>query len=135
MEKINIDLTRLTAEDAKAQNITACNFTEELTQAEKLARDILAPLAVDALFIDEGNYKQASAANFGKMGELFADGSAVCGGAVWYCGGSAADAERLTLADGFRPRAFGRCIGGACFALILEDANETERAYLVRFEW
>lgn len=133
--KLNIDLIKLDEEESVAQNIRASALNDEkMTEAERLARDILAPLAVDALFTNEGNYKQASASSFGKMGALFANGSAVCGGAVWFCG-SAEDAQALTLADGFRPRAFGRCHPGACFVLILENSEEEERAYLVRPNW
>lgn len=135
MLKIKIDLIKLSQEEAKAQNLRASALNDEqMTEAEHLARDVLAPLSIDALFTSEGNYKQASAASFGKLGELFADCCAACGGALWFCG-SREDADRLTLADGFRPRAFGRVSPGGCFVLILQNNEEQERAYLVRPNW
>ena len=68
------------------------------------------------------------------MGAIFANGSAVCGGAVWFCG-SADDAEDLTLVDGYRVYGFGQVSRGGCFVLILENSEEEERAYLVRPNW
>lgn len=136
MKNIKIDLIRLNEEEAEAQGVKASHFVngEEMTEVDRLARDILAPLAVDALFTDEGNYKQQSAASFGKLGRLFADVSAACGGAVWFCG-SQEEAESLTLADGFRPLGFGQVSRGGCFVLILKNNQEKERAYLVRPSW
>ena len=135
MLKITVDLFKLSEEDAKAQGISAAALNDEnMNESERLARDVLAPLAVDQLFIDEGDYHQASAGSFGKLGQLFADCGAACSGALWFCGGQD-DADRLTLADGFRPRAFGRCHPGGCFVLILENNEEKERAYLVRPSW
>ena len=139
MLKINIDLIRLSEELAKEQGATASNFRDfgETTESENLARDILAPLAVDALFSTEGDYHQASAASFGKLGAKWWNACAVCGSALWWCGDSE-EAKSLTLADGFRPRAFGLVKGGACFVLILESTTgeeEKERAYLVRYDY
>ena len=135
MLNIYIDLVRLTEEEAQEQGIRASALNDNnMTEAERLARDILAPLAVDQLFTEEGDYHQASAASFGKLGRIFAECSACCGGALWLCG-SQEDAEALTLADGYTVRAFGRVAAGGCFILILEDAEERERAYLVRPNW
>ena len=135
MLNIKINLYKLAEEEAKAQGISAAALNDDgMTEAEHLARDILAPLAVNQLFMEEGDYHQASAASFGKLGDIFANASAVCGGACWFCG-DREENDRLTLADGFRPRAFGRVARGGCFILILENNEEKERAYLVRPEW
>lgn len=132
MLNIKIDLIRLDQEESAAQNIRASALNDDqMTEAERLARDVLAPLAVAELYKQE-----TSADNYAarKLGELFAYCGWACSGALWFCG-SAEDAQALTLADGFRPRAFGRCHPGACFVLILENDNEEERAYLVRPNW
>ena len=107
--KIKVDLIKLTQEESNEQKIRASAFNDEkMTEAEKLARDILAPLAVAELLRREGT--------------------------LWFCGDSD-ERDALTLADGFRPRAFGRCCPGACFVLILQNNEEEERAYLVRPNW
>lgn len=135
MLKINIDLIKLTSEEAKEQGIRASALNDDkMNESERLARDVLAPLAVDQLFLEEGNYKQQSAASFGKLGDIFANCSACCSGALWFCG-DAGESEKLTLADGFRPLCFGRVALGGCFILILENNEEQERAYLVRPNW
>jgi hypothetical protein len=135
MLKIEIELTRLNEEEAQAQGIRAAALNDDkMTEAERLARDILAPLAVDQLFSEEGDFHQASAATFGKLGRLFLNCSAVCGGALWFCGDEQ-DRQALTLADGYHCRAFGRCCVGGCFILILQNREEKERAYLVRPNW
>ena len=56
--KIKIDLIKLDEETAKGGNVRACYFINEreTTEGEKLARDLLAPIAVDALFINECNF-------------------------------------------------------------------------------
>ena len=132
MLNIRIDLIKLDQEESAAQKIRASALNDDqMTEAEKLARDILAPLAVAELYKQETSADNYTAR---KLGELFADCGAVCSGALWFCGDSD-DRDRLTLADGFRPRAFGRCHPGACFVLILENDNEEERAYLVRPNW
>lgn len=132
MLKIKIDLIRLNEEESAAQKIRASALNDEkMTNAEELARDILAPLAVAELFKQEGHAESITAR---KLGQLFADCGTVCRGALWFCG-DGDDCDRLTLADGFRPRAFGRCHPGACFVLILENNEEEERAYLVRPNW
>ena len=132
MLNIKIDLIKLDEEESAAQNIRASALNDEkMTEAERLARDILAPLAVAELFKREANAERITAQ---RLGDLFADCGAVCSGALWFCGDSD-DCDRLTLADGFRPRAFGRCHPGACFVLILENNEEEERAYLVRPNW
>lgn len=133
MLNIKINLYRLNEEEAKAQRISASALNDaEMTEAEHLARDVLAPLAVRQLFIDEGDKVQKI--NARQLGEIFANCGAVCGGALWFCG-SGEEADRLTLADGYRVRAFGRIARGGCFILILENSEEQERAYLVRPEW
>ena len=133
MLKIKVDLIKLEQEEAAAQGIKASALNDEkMTEAERLARDILAPLAVAELMRQEGNEKQKQSAR--TLGEIFADCGAVCGGSLWFAG---CDDDRapLTLAGGFYPYAFGRTCPGACFVLILQDDNETERAYLVRPSW
>lgn len=131
--KIKINLIKLSQEDSTAQNILASALNDEkMTEAEKLARDILAPLAVAELMRKEGTKAQKSQA--AQIGKIFLNCGAVCSGALWFCGDSE-DGERLTLADGFRVRAFGRCLPGACFVLILQNSEEVERAYLVRPNW
>lgn len=133
MLKIKIDLIKLEPEEAAAQGIKASALNDEkMTEAERLARDILAPLAVAELMRQEGNREQKQ--NARTLGEIFRDCGAVCGGSLWFCG-STLEREALTLADGFRVRAFGRTCAGGCFILILQDNNETERAYLVRPSW
>lgn len=132
MLNIKIDLIKLSQEDAQAQKIRASFLNDEkMTEAERLARDILAPLAVAELYKQE---KAADTLTALKLGQRFADCCAACSGALWFCGG-AEDAQALTLADGFRPRAFGRCCVGGCFVLILQNNEEQERAYLVRPNW
>lgn len=130
--KIKIDLIKLDQEESASQNIRASALNDEkMTEAEKLARDILAPLAVAELFKREANAEIITAQ---RLGKLFLDCGAVCSGALWFCGDSE-ECQALTLADGFRVRAFGRCHPGACFVLILENSEEIERAYLVRPNW
>ena len=130
--KLKIDLIKLDEGESVAQNIRASALNDEkMTEAERLARDILAPLAVAELYRKETNTNKTTAK---MLGDMFADCGAVCSGALWFCG-SQEEADRLTLADGFRPRAFGRCHPGACFVLILENSEEEERAYLVRPDW
>ena len=134
MIKINIDLIETKTLNTAGNNYNLKDFGET-TEAENLARDILAPLAVDALFIDSGDYHQASAAACGRLGRLFLDCSAAVGAALWFCGDSE-EAEQLTTADGFRVRAFGWHKFAAVPVLILENPEtEEDRAYLVRFDW
>lgn len=134
MLKIKIDLTKLLQEEAKRQKVRACCFMPygEETEADRLARDILAPLAVAELMKQEGNPKQK--ANAQKLGEMFANCGAVCGSALWFCGDSE-EAAALTLSNSYRVKAFGKMSRGGCFVLILEDPQENERAYLVRANW
>ena len=134
MLKIKIDLTRLSAEDAQQQNIKSCYYLnrEELTAGDNLARDILAPLAVAELMRTEGNETQKK--NAQKLGDIFGNCSSVCGSALWFLG-DREERQALTLADGFAPDSFGITCRGGCFILILENDNEEERAYLVRFNW
>lgn len=133
MLNIQIDLIELSQEEAQEQKIAASALNDDgMTEAERLARDILAPLAVRMLFILEGDTVQTIQAR--QLGEIFANCSAVCGGALWFCG-SKEEADRLTLDDGYRVRAFGRIARGGCFILILENNEEQERAYLVRPNW
>ena len=130
---IKVDLIKLTQEESNDQKIRASALNDEkMTEAERLARDILAPLAVAELMKREGTPEQKQIAV--ARGQLFAECSAVCSGALWFCG-DADERKALTLADGFRPRAFGRCCSGACFVLILQNSFEEERAYLVRPSW
>ena len=72
--------------------------------------------------------------NAAKIGKMFLNCGAVCGSALWFCGGSD-EAEALTLGDGFRVRGFGQVSRGGCFILILENSEEKERAYIVRPNW
>lgn len=131
--KIKIDLIKLSQEESNEQKIRASALNDEkMTEAERLARDILAPLAVTELLRREGTPTQQARAV--RCGQMFADCSAVCSGALWFCGDSE-ERDALTLADGFRPRAFGRCCPSACFVLILQNNEEEERAYLVRPSW
>lgn len=131
--KIKVDLIKLNQEESNEQKIRASALNDEkMTEAEKLARDILAPLAVAELLRREGTPTQQARAV--ARGQMFAECSAVCSGALWFCGDSD-ERDALTLADGFRPRAFGRCCPGACFVLILQNNEEEERAYLVRPSW
>ena len=133
MLKINIELIKLSQEEAERGKVRASALNDEkMTESERLARDILAPLAVRELMIQEGNHAQVI--NSAKLGEMFADCSAVCSGALWFCG-DRKESEALTLSDGYRVRAFGRCCFGGCFVLILENSEEEERAYLVRANW
>ena len=134
MLNIKIDLVKVSKEDASRQNIKACNFVkcEEMTENDRLASDILAPLSVCELMKQEGNKEQQK--NARKIGEMFANCCAPCDGALWFCGDSQ-EAEALTLADGFRVYAFGMVSRGGCFVLILENSEEKERAYLVRPNW
>lgn len=134
MLKIEIELTKLTQEQAKACNISAAHFMpyEQETESDRLARDILAPLAVAELMRNEGNQDQKSHAR--QLGEIFANSSAVCGSALWFCGDSI-EAAALTLANSYRVRAFGKLSPRSCFVLILENPKEKERAYLVRANW
>ena len=131
---IKIDLVKLDKETAKAGRVAACYYISEreTTEGEKLARDILAPLAVAELMRKEGNKHQKHTA--AKLGKMFLNCGAVCGSALWFCGDSD-EAQALTLADGFRVRAFGQVSRGGCFVLILENSEEIERAYLVRPSW
>ena len=132
--KIKIDLIKLDEETAEGGKVRACYFINEreTTEGEKLARDILAPLAVAELMRKEGTKAQRSQA--ARIGKRFLNCGAVCGGALWFCGG-AEDAQALTLADGYRVRGFGQVSRGGCFVLILENSEEKERAYLVRPNW
>ena len=54
--KIKIDLVKLDEETANGGKVRACYFSNEreTTEGEKLARDILAPLAVAELMRKEG---------------------------------------------------------------------------------
>ena len=132
--KIKIDLIKLDEETAKGGKVAACYFINEreTTEGEKLARDIIAPLAVAELMRKEGTKTQKS--NAAKIGKMFLNCGAVCGSALWFCG-DAEESQALTLADGFRVRGFGQVSRGGCFVLILENSEEQERAYLVRFNW
>ena len=133
MLKIKIDLIKLSQEEAAAGGVRASALNDDkMTEAERLARDILAPLAVRELMIQEGN--PAQVINAAKLGERFANYGAVCGGSLWFAG---CDDDRapLTLAGGFYPYAFGRTCPGGCFILITRNSNEEERAYLVRPAW
>lgn len=134
MLKIKIDLIKLSSEEAQDQGITAAALNEnKMTEGERLARDILAPLAVAELMRHEGNQEQKQNAH--TLGEIFANCGAVCGDSLWFCG-SGLELAALTLADNYRPRAFGRVAPGGCFVLIWQQANtEKERAYLVRPNW
>ena len=131
---ISIDLVKISQEQAERGKVAACYFMpyEEETETDRLARDILAPLAVAELMRQEGNEWQKG--NASKCGQIFAACGAVCGSALWFCG-SSEEANRLTLADGYRVRGFGKLSPRSCFVLILEDSNEKERAYLVRPNW
>ena len=123
----------LTEEERTGDKISAAALNDEkMTEAERLARDILAPLAVAELMRQEGNRIQKSTAR--RLGETFADCGAVCGESLWFCG---CDDERalLTLAGDFYPYAFGRTCPGGCFILITRNNKEEERAYLVRPVW
>ena len=134
MLNIKIELTRLTQEEAERGKVRAAYFMpyEQETETDRLARDILAPLAVAELMRQKGNdYQKAHAA---RLGEIFADCSAVCGSALWFCG-SREEAEALTLGNSYRVRAFGKLSPRSCFVLILENPKEKERAYLVRANW
>lgn len=134
MIKINIDLIETKTLNTAGNNYNLKDYGET-TEAENLARDILAPLAVDSLFIDSGDYHQASAASLGKLGREFLECSAVCGSALWFCGDSE-QTKKLTTADGFRVRAFGWHKFAAVPVLIVENPETEEaRAYLVRFDW
>lgn len=132
--QIKINLTKLDEETAKGGKVAACYFISEreTTEGEKLARDVLAPLAVAQLMREEGNAKQKSKA--AALGKMFYNCGAVCGSALWFCGDSE-EAEALTLADGYRVRGFGQVSRGGCLVLILENDEEKERAYLVRANW
>lgn len=130
---IQIDLIKLTNEEAAEQAIRASALNDEgMTEAERLARDILAPLAVAELMRKEGTRIQK--ANAAKIGKMFSNCGAVCGGALWFCGGQE-ESQALTLADGYRVRGFGQVSRGGCFVLIVENSDEEERAYLVRPSW
>ena len=133
MLKINIDLIKLSQKNAKAGKVAACYFMpyEEETESDRLARDILAPLAVAELMRKEGNEWQKG--NAKKCGAMFLDCGAVCGSALWFCGGRE-EAEALTLPNGYKVRGFGKLSPRSCFVLIL-DKEEKERAYLVRPNW
>lgn len=131
--KIKIDLITLTEEERTGDKISAAALNDDkMTEAERLARDILAPLAVAELMRQQGNQTQKS--NARQLGQIFADCGAVCGGSLWFAG---CDDDRapLTLAGGFFPYAFGRTCPGGCFILITRNSNEEERAYLVRPAW
>lgn len=132
--KIKVDLIPFDTTPKGAENIAQWNYKEynEITPAESLTRDTLAPLVVAELLRKEGTPHQKQLAK--ARGQLFADCSAVCGSALWFCGDQE-ERDALTLADGFRPRSFGFPRGSLLPFLFLEDDNEQERAYLVRFEW
>lgn len=132
--KIKIDLIELPQEVATAHNIRSCYFinNEEMSENDRLARDILAPLSVAQLMRKKGAQWQKSQAH--KIGQDFAESSACCGGAVWSCA-VGETRQALTFADGFRVYAFGQVSPRGCFVLILENNNEEERAYLVRPNW
>ena len=134
MLNIEVELTKLTQEEAQEGKITAAHFMpyEQETETDRLARDVLAPLAVAQLMREEGSQDQK--ANARHLGDVFLDCSAVCGSALWFCG-SREQAEALTLADDYRVRAFGKLSPRSCFVLILENLEEEERAYLVRANW
>ena len=130
---IKIDLITLTEEERTGDKISAAALNDDkMTEAEKLARDILAPLAVAELMRQQGNPTQKAKAR--QLGQIFADCGAVCGGSLWFAG---CDDDRapLTLAGGFYPYAFGRTCPGGCFILITRNSNEEERAHLVRPAW
>ena len=133
MLNIKIELTKMTQADAKAGKVAACYFMpyEQETESDRLARDLLAPLAVAELMRKEGNEWQKTHAK--ECGDMFLSCGAVCGSALWFCGGSE-EAERLTLANGYRVRGFGKLSPRSCFVLIL-DKGEKERAYLARANW
>lgn len=105
MLNINIELTRLTQEEAERGKVAAAYFMpyEQETESDRLARDLLAPLAVAELMRKAGNEYQKNHAH--KLGEMFAECSAVCGSALWFCG-SSEEAEALTLAKSYRVRAY-----------------------------
>jgi len=132
--KINIELTELNQEDAKGGGISAASFMpyEQATETHHLARDILAPLAVAQLMREKGNEWQRSHA--AKLGEMFAECSAVCGSALWFLG-SQEEAQALTIAEGYTVRAFGQMSPRGCFVLILQDNQENEKAILCRANW
>ena len=134
MLNIKIELTRLTQEEAERGKVRAAYFMpyEQETETDRLARDILAPLAVAELMRKAGNEQQKARAD--RLGEIFADCSAVCDSALWFCG-SREEAEALTLGNSYRVRAFGKLSPRSCFVLILENPKEKERAYLVRANW
>lgn len=134
MLEIRIELTKITQEQAKACKISAAYFMpyEQESESDRLARDILAPLAVAELMRKEGNQDQKAHAQ--TLGDIFAESSAVCGSALWFMG-DREDAEALTLANSYRVRAFGKTDPRGCFVLILENPEEQERAYLVRANW
>jgi hypothetical protein len=134
MLNIKIELTRLTQEEAERGKVRAAYFMpyEQETETDRLARDILAPLAVAELMRKEGNLDQK--ANARTLGEIFANCSAVCGSALWFCG-SQIESAALTLANSYKVRAFGKLSPRSCFVLILENPKEKERAYLVRANW
>lgn len=132
--KINIELTELNQEEAKGGNISAAAFMpyEQATEAHHLARDILAPLVVAQVMREKGNNWQRSHA--AKLGEMFVNCSAVCGSALWFLG-SQEEAEALTIAEGYRVRAFGQMSPRGCFVLILQNDEENEKAILCRANW
>lgn len=134
MLDIKIELTKLTQEQAKEGKISAAHFMpyEQESETDRLARDILAPLAVAELMRKEGNQDQKAHAQ--RLGDIFAESSAVCGSALWFCGGQL-EAATLTLANSYKVRAFGKLSPRSCFVLILENPKERERAYLVRANW
>lgn len=137
MINISINLIKLSQKEAKAQKVGASYFVNfwELTESDRIAADILAPLSVDALFTSEGDYYQASAASFGKLGELFANNSVMCGGALWLCADCQQTRNRLTTPKGYTVKGFGKCSPRGCFVLITENNKQQERAYLVRPNW
>lgn len=134
MLDIKIELTKLTQEQAKEGKISAAYFMpyEQESESDRLARDILAPLAVAELMRKEGSQDQKAHAQ--RLGDIFAESSAVCGSALWFCGGQLEGAA-LTLANSYKVRAFGKLSPRSCFVLILENPKERERAYLVRANW
>ena len=132
--KIKVDLIQFDTTPEGAQNIAQWNYKEynEITPAEALTRDTLAPLVVAELMRKEGTQTQSKTARM--LGDTFANSCACCGSALWFCG-DYEESQALTLPDGFRPRSFGFPRGSLLPFLFVENSEEQERAYLVRFEW
>ena len=132
--KIKIELIPFKREGNEAEKIQQWNYKEynEITPAEALTRDTLSPLVVAELMRKEGTPTQKKTARI--LGEMFANCSVVCGSALWFCGDSE-ESQALTLADGFRVRSFGFPRGSLLPFLFVENSEEHDRAYLVRFDW